>query len=80
MLLHEELFPLSNCYFGGGKGFCLKLKQSDMSSEAASLLFRGFFNPNVTSQNFTRLTCEWNALEIPRLEYGLITRHPTRVP
>src|SRR6266481_173998 len=49
------LFQIPNSI--GGKGFCLKSKQSDISSEAASLALTGF-NPNVTSQNFTRLTCE----------------------
>jgi hypothetical protein len=42
----------------------LTSKQSDMSSDAASLAFSGV-SPKVTSQNFTRLTCEWNAFEIP---------------
>src|SRR5439155_20663596 len=65
---------------GGSNGFCLKSKQSDMSSAALSRALRGL-RPNVDSQNLTRLTCECWTWEIyAALAYGLNTRHPTRDP
>ncbi len=48
---------------GGGSGVWVKSKQSAMSSEAASRWLIGAI-PNVVSQNFTRLTCEWKTLEM----------------
>src|SRR5438874_12802184 len=65
---------------GGSNGFCLKSKQSDMSSAASSRALRGL-RPNVDSQNLTRLTCEcWTCETCAALAYGLNTRHPTREP
>src|SRR5438045_6671821 len=65
---------------GGASGFCVKAKQSDMSSAALSRALRGL-RPNVDSQNLTRLTCEcWTCETCAALAYGLNTRHPTRDP
>src|SRR2546428_12781698 len=76
--LHDAL-PISPLQTGGASGACLKSKQSAISSDAASRALSGC-KPNVFSPNLTMLTCEWNALEIPRFAYGLSTRHPTRGP
>ena len=55
--------PGCGALFGGGAGCCLKSKQSDMSSDLASRALSDG-RPKVVSQNFTRLTCEWKALEM----------------
>src|SRR5438034_8972555 len=69
---------LSQTTLGGARGVCAKSKQSDMSSDAASLAFSGG-RPKVFSQNLTMPTCEWKALEIPF--FGVGTEHrATRGP
>jgi hypothetical protein len=42
---------------GGPNAACPKSKQSSIPSDATSLALIAF-NPNVTSQNLTKLTCE----------------------
>jgi hypothetical protein len=48
---------------GAGAGFCLKSKQSDMSSAFLSLSFH-VGTPNWLQQNFTRLTWECFTFEM----------------